>query len=132
MNTVVHRRYVSHDDAHYAGGLVDGAYVLRLFGEVATEVSIIDAGDEGLLAGYESVTFHAPVRAGDIIEASGTVVSSGRRSRLLSLTAHVTARSVGDGTSSSARLTQPLLVTSATATVVVPASAETELTREAS
>ena len=47
--TVVHRRYVPYGHAHYAGHLVDGAYVLGLFGDVATEVCIRTDGDEGLV-----------------------------------------------------------------------------------
>jgi len=63
--TVVHRRYVDAGHAHYAGGLVDGAFVLALFGDVATEVCIRTDGDEGLFASYSDVQFRAPVRAGD-------------------------------------------------------------------
>ena len=65
--TVVHRRYVPHSHAHYGGDLVDGAYVLGLFGDAATELCIRSDGDEGLFAGYDSVEFTAPVQAGDVI-----------------------------------------------------------------
>jgi len=68
---VTHRRYVSYAEAHYGGNLVDGAYVLALFGDVATELSMRTDGDEGLLAGYRDITFHAPVHAGDVIEVTG-------------------------------------------------------------
>ncbi|GAA2011145.1 hotdog domain-containing protein [Microbacterium ulmi] len=121
MTTVTHRRYVPFSEAHYAGGLVDGAFVLRLFGEVATEISILTAHDEGLLAGYESVDFHAPVRAGDVIEAVGEIASVGRRSRRVLLTARVTARSAGDGSSRAEPLAEPVHVATATAVLVVPA-----------
>ncbi|MEZ3158958.1 hotdog domain-containing protein [Microbacterium sp. BWT-B31] len=120
MTHVVQRRYVPYSEVHYAGGLVDGGYVMRLFGELATEISILSAGDEGLLAAYESVTFHAPVIAGDIIEVDGDIVAAGRRSRRLSLRARVTARSAGDGTSAARQLGEPLLVASAIAVLVVP------------
>ena len=67
---VTHRRYVPYSHAHYAGNLVDGAYSLGLFGDVATEVCIRTDGDEGLFASYSDVQFLAPVRAGDCVEAS--------------------------------------------------------------
>ena len=65
--SVTHRRYVTYADAHYGGNLVNGAYVLDLFGDVGTEASIRMDGDEGLLASYSDVQFRAPVRAGDVI-----------------------------------------------------------------
>ena len=118
---VSHRRYVPHSHAHYAGNLVDGAYVLGLFGDVATEVCIRTDGDEGLFAAYEEVRFHAPVRAGDVLEVSAEVVKVGRRSRQLSLQAHVVCRGRPDRAESAAEvLAEPVLVVSATGTVVVP------------
>ena len=79
--TVTHRRYVPYSHAHYAGNLVDGAYSLAAFGDVATEMCIRTDGDEGLFASYSDVQFRAPVRAGDVIEISATLVRVGRRSR---------------------------------------------------
>ena len=79
--SVTHRRYVPYCDAHYGGNLVDGAYVLGLFGDVATELCIRTDGDEGLFASYSDVQFRAPVRAGDVLEATATVTAVGRRSR---------------------------------------------------
>ena len=67
--TVTHRRYVPYSHAHCAGDLVDGAYGLGLFGDVATELCIRTDGDEGLFASYTDVRFLAPVRAGDCVEA---------------------------------------------------------------
>lgn len=121
--TVTHRRYVSYADAHYAGELVDGAYVLAMFGDVATEVCIRSDGDEGLFASYSDIRFQAPVRAGDVLEASATVVRVGRRSRDLELEARVVCR--GDSTTgaSAARvLDEPVVVVTARGTVVVPQS----------
>ena len=66
--TVTHRRYVPFSHAHYAGNLVDGAYSLAAFGDVATELCIRTDGDEGLFASYSDVQFQAPVLAGDVIE----------------------------------------------------------------
>ncbi len=121
--SVTQRRYVSYADAHYAGDLVDGAYVLAMFGDVATEVCIRTDGDEGLFAAYSDVRFQAPVRAGDVLEATATVVRVGRRSRELELVARVVCR--GDtsrGASAAAVLDEPVVVVTARGTVVVPAS----------
>ena len=79
--SVTQRRYVKYGDAHYGGNLVDGAYVLGLFGDVATEMCVRTDADEGLFASYSDVQFRAPVLAGDIIEATATVTAVGRRSR---------------------------------------------------
>jgi 3-aminobutyryl-CoA ammonia-lyase len=119
--TVAHRRYVPYSHAHYAGDLVDGAYSLGLFGDVATEMCIRLDGDEGLFAGYEEVRFHAPLRAGDVVEAVARLARVGTRSRRLELTAHVVCRGRPDRSPSAAEvLVEPLLVTSAVGTVVVP------------
>src|SRR6266576_794955 len=75
------RLRVGHHDAHYAGNLVDGAKMLALFGDVATELLIRHDGDEGLFRAYESIEFLAPVFAGDYIEAIGEIVEVGRTSR---------------------------------------------------
>src|SRR6266571_720275 len=50
---------LSASDAHYGGQLVNGAHMLSLFGDVATELAILCDGDEGLLVGYESIEFEA-------------------------------------------------------------------------
>jgi 3-aminobutyryl-CoA ammonia-lyase len=119
--TVTHRRYVRHGDAHYGGGLVDGAYVLGLFGDVATEACVRMDGDEGLFASYSDVRFRAPVLAGDVIEAECVVTSVGRRSRRLSFTARVVCRAdPSRGPSASVVLGEPLVVVTAEGTVVVP------------
>jgi 3-aminobutyryl-CoA ammonia-lyase len=120
--TVTHRRYVPHAHAHYGGNLVDGAYTLGLFGDVATEVAIVMDGDEGLLAGYADIRFLGPVHAGDVLEATAEVVRIGRRSRELRCTARVVARAEPERGPSAARvLDEPLVVVEATATLVVPA-----------
>jgi 3-aminobutyryl-CoA ammonia-lyase len=122
--TVTHRRYVPYAHAHYGGNLVDGAYTLGLFGDVATEVAIVLDGDEGLLAGYSEVRFLAPVQAGDVLEATAEVVRIGRRSRELRCTARVVARSQPErGPSAAAVLNPPRTVVEATATLVVPGPA---------
>ncbi len=122
--SVTHRRYVKYGDAHYAGNLVDGAYVLGLFGDVATEVCIRGDADEGLFASYSDVQFRAPVRAGDVIEATATVTAVGRRSRRLAFEARVVCRGEpARGESAASVLTEPIVVVTATGTVVVPAAA---------
>lgn len=121
--SVTHRRYVPFSHAHYAGDLVDGAYSLACFGDVATEVCIRTDGDEGLFAGYSDVAFLAPVRAGDVLEITATVVRVGRRSRTLDLEARVVCRGRPDRSVSAAEvLDPPLVATTARGTVVVPAA----------
>ncbi len=122
--TVTHRRYVPASHAHYGGNLVDGAYVLALFGDVATEAAIRMDGDEGLFASYSDVQFREPVLAGDVIEVTATVVRTGRRSRGLAFEARVVCRAdPGRGPSASRVLDEPVIVVTATGTVVVPPAA---------
>jgi 3-aminobutyryl-CoA ammonia-lyase len=122
--TVTHRRYVPYSHAHYGGNLVDGAFVLGLFGDVATELCIRTDGDEGLFASYSDVQFVAPVQAGDIVEVTATVTRVGRRSRGVDFVASVVCRSRPEISPSSAEvLDPPLVVATARGTVVVPSSA---------
>ncbi len=119
--SVTHRRYVKYGDAHYGGNLVDGAYVLGLFGDVATEVCIRTDADEGLFASYSDVQFRAPVLAGDILEATATVTAVGRRSRRLAFEARVVCRAdPSRGDSAAFVLLDPIVAVTATGTVVVP------------
>ena len=118
--TVVHRRYVSYSHAHYAGNLVDGAWGLGLFGDVATEMCIRTDGVEGLFAAYADVQFLAPVRAGDLVEASATLVRVGSRSRELDFALVVVARGDDTNTAAAVMLPEPIVATTATGTVVVP------------
>ena len=66
------RLRMSAKDAHYGGNLVDGAHMVHLFGDVATELLIMTDGDEGLFCAYDNIEFLAPVYAGDSIEAEGS------------------------------------------------------------
>jgi len=119
----VHRRYVPSSHAHYAGNLVDGAYSLGLFGDVATELCIRTDGDEGLFASYSDVQFRAPVRAGDVLEVVAEVVRVGSRSRTVEFSAVVVARGRPDLSGSAAELlAEPIVATTATGVVVVPAA----------
>jgi 3-aminobutyryl-CoA ammonia-lyase len=119
---VVHRRYVTAHEAHYGGGLVDGAWSLGLFGDAATELCIRTDGDEGLFAAYSDVQFRAPIRAGDVVEVEAVLVRAGRRSREVAFTCSVVCRADPERSASASRvLDPPLLATAATGTVVVPA-----------
>ena len=119
---VTQRRYVPYSHAHYAGNLVDGAYGLGLFGDVATELSILTDGDEGLFASYDDVQFRAPVRAGDVVEATAELVRVGTRSRVMAFMLTVVARGAAtdDRPGAAELLDPPLVATTATGTVVVP------------
>ncbi len=117
-------RMGSHD-AHYAGELVDGARMLQLFGDVATELLIHLDGDEGLFRAYEKVEFLAPVVAGDYIEASGRIVHVGKTSRKMEFVARKVIRSLpqdegGFAPSSAEVLAQPVIVCQAVGTCVTP------------
>jgi 3-aminobutyryl-CoA ammonia-lyase len=118
---VTHRRYVPYSHAHYGGNLVDGAYVLGLFGDVATETSIRCDGDEGLFASYSDVQFRAPLLAGDVVEVTATVTRLGTRSRGMAFEARVVCRAEPERGPSAARvLDEPITVVSATGTIVAP------------
>ncbi|MEV4663047.1 hotdog domain-containing protein [Micromonospora echinofusca] len=122
--TVVHRRYVPYSHAHYAGNLVDGAYALGLFGDVATEVCIRTDGDEGLFASYSDVQFRAPMKAGDVLEVTATVTRVGTRSRTIDFVAAVVCRGRPDrGESAAEVLDEPVVAVTATGTVVVSPAA---------
>jgi 3-aminobutyryl-CoA ammonia-lyase len=119
--TVTHRRYVPYSHAHYAGNLVDGAYALGLFGDVATELCIRTDGDEGLFAGYDDIRFAAPIRAGDVIEATGSVTRVGNRSRTIEFSCAVVCRGRPEVCESAAEvLNPPVVAVVTTGTVVVP------------
>ena len=119
---VTHRRYVPYSHAHYAGNLVDGAYSLGLFGDVATEMCILTDGDEGLFASYSDVQFQAPVRAGDVLEITCEITRVGSRSRELAFSVYVVTRgaATAERPGAAAFLGEPILATTATGTVVVP------------
>lgn len=119
--TVVHRRYVPYSHAHYAGNLVDGAYSLAAFGDVATELCIRTDGDEGLFASYSDVQFLAPVRAGDCLEIEARVVRAGNRSREMDFEVRVLTRgNPGRGEAAADLLDPPIVATTARGVVVVP------------
>ncbi|MCP2298626.1 3-aminobutyryl-CoA ammonia-lyase [Nocardia amikacinitolerans] len=120
MSKAVHRRYVAFSDAHYAGNLVDGAFALKLFGDVGTNLSIEIDGHEGLFAGYSSVEFLAPVRGGDVVEAEARLVKKGNRSRTVDFELRVLCRAADDSGRSRV-LESPLVAVRARGTAVIPA-----------
>jgi len=119
---VMIRLRMSQADAHYGGDLVDGARMLALFGDVATELLIRRDGDEGLFVAYDSVEFKAPVYAGDFIEAVGRIVKEGNSSRCMEFEARKVITSLRDPANPSAAdvLAEPIVVTRASGTCVVP------------
>ncbi len=120
MKSMIRLRMSSHD-AHYGGNLVDGARMLGLFGDVATELCILHDGDEGLFRAYDSVEFLAPVYAGDFIEAVGEIVEAGNTSRKMRFEARKVIRPRFDVNESAADLLeQPIVVCRASGTCVVP------------
>jgi len=118
---VMLRLRMSAHDAHYAGDLVDGARMLGLFGDVATELLVRYDGDEGLFRAYDAVEFLAPVRAGDFIEARGRIVAVGATSRRMEFTAwRVISPNPAAGETAADLLAEPVLVCRASGTCVTP------------
>jgi 3-aminobutyryl-CoA ammonia-lyase len=114
------RTRMSASDAHYGGFLVNGAHMLSLFGDVATELAILCDGDEGLLVGYENIEFLAPIYAGDFIEATGRITRIGRTSRRIEFEAYKVIAVRRDLNDSAADvLDKPVLVGRAVGTTVV-------------
>jgi len=121
VDKVIIRLRMSAHDAHYGGNLVDGARMLGLFGDVATELLIRNDGDEGLFCAYDSVEFLAPVFAGDYIEAEGEIVKVGNTSRKMQFEARKVIQARPDINDSAAEvLKTPVVVCRASGTCVVP------------
>ena len=114
------RLRMSANDAHYGGNLVDGARMLGLFGDVATELLILNDGDEGLFKAYDSIEFFAPVHAGDYIEATGEITEVGNTSRKMTFEAYKVITPRPDLNDSACDvLKEPVLVCRASGTCVV-------------
>lgn len=115
------RMRMSCHDAHYGGNLVEGAKMLQLFGDVATELLIQRDGDEGLFKAYDMVEFMAPVYAGDFIEATGEIISEGNTSRKMVFEARKVIVPRPDISDSAADiLEEPIIVCKASGTCVTP------------
>ena len=120
--TALIRVRMSQADAHYGGNLVDGARMLQLFGDVATELLIRHDGDEGLFRAYDAVEFLAPVHAGEYVEATGEITRVGKTSRAMRFEARKVVVPRPDLSDSAAEvLAEPVVVCRATGTCVVPA-----------
>jgi 3-aminobutyryl-CoA ammonia-lyase len=118
---VLIRMRMSQADAHYGGNLVDGARMLQLFGDVATELLIRHDGDEGLFRAYDQIEFLAPVYAGDYVEATGEITRVGSTSRVMRFEVRkVIAPRPDLGDSAADLLAEPVVVCRATGTCVVP------------
>lgn len=114
------RLRMSAGDAHYGGNLVDGAKMLQLFGDVATELLIMQDGDEGLFVAYDNVEFLAPVHGGDYIEAEGEITKVGNTSRKMTFVARKVVAARPDISPSAAdELDEPIVVCRASGTCVV-------------
>ena len=121
MDKAMIRLRMGMGDAHYGGNLVDGAKMLQLFGDVATELLIRQDGDEGLFVAYDKVEFTAPVYAGDFIEAVGEIVKLGNTSRKMVFEARKVIVPRGDISASACDvLDEPIVVCRAEGTCIVP------------
>jgi 3-aminobutyryl-CoA ammonia-lyase len=120
------RLRISAHDAHYGGGLVDGAKMLNLFGDVATELLIQYDGDEGLFVAYDKVEFVAPVYAGDYIEAMGRIITVGKTSRKMEFEARkvISAAMIPNQPSAANVLEKSIVVCKASGTCVVPVTCQ--------
>jgi len=120
MKAIIRLR-MSQSDAHYGGNLVDGARILELFGDVATELLIRNDGDEGLFRAYSNIEFLVPVYAGDYIEAEGEIIKIGNTSREMQFIARKVISPRKDINDSAAEiLEEPVVVCRATGICVVP------------
>ena len=96
-------------------------YILNLFGDVATELTIRIDGDDGLLRSYDNVEFFSPVHAGDFLLIKGKVVKIGNTSRKIIFEAYKIIEPIKNSKfdSNCKVLDPPLLVAKASGTSVV-------------
>jgi len=112
---------MSNHDAHYAGNLIDGARILNLFGDAATELLIRYDGDEGLFRAYDSVEFLAPAYSGDFIEVVGKITRVGNTSRTMEFEAwKIISPEPEFGETAARLLDKPVLLCKASGTCVTP------------
>ena len=122
------RLRMSGADAHYGGGLVDGARIAELFGDAVTELLIRHDGDEGL-SRVMTTEFLAPVRSGDYIEIRARLLAVGKSSRRIECTAHKVIELIDPNGSAARVLEQPLLVAKALDIAVVPLDKQRRIAR---
>lgn len=75
------RYRMNEEDGHYLGGIVAPNKHLDIYGDVGTELCVLQDGDESLFAGYKDVEFLAPLYVGDYIECRGRIIKVGNSSR---------------------------------------------------
>ncbi len=120
MEKVLIRMRLSAHQAHYGGGLVDGAFIMQIFGDVATELLIRNDGDEGLFRAYDNVEFLSPLYAGDYIEVTGWITKKGNTSRKMECEAYKVIESLPSINPSAAHvLKDKVLVAKASGTCIV-------------
>ncbi len=120
MKTKLRIRMSNHD-AHYGGNLVDGARILGLFGDAATELLIRHDGDEGLFRAYEKVDFLAPVFAGDFLEIEAEIIKEGKTSRKMEFYCYKVIEARPEVSPSACDvLEEKILTTYAVGTCIVP------------
>lgn len=127
--TALIRLRLAPSDARYAPGIAAGSKAMEIFADLETELCLLEGGDEGLCAGYESVEFLAPLLVGDFIEARGKVVARGRSSRKIDIELFKIHSVDADGI----KVPQdgPILAVRATVTVVVGKSVAERAARTA-
>ena len=118
---VMLRVMVSQKDVHYPFGLVNGAWILSLFGDIATELAVRYDGDGGLLRAYKSIDLLAPIFLGDFIEAVGKIIKVGNSSRTIELEARkvISLANIPEQPSAFDVLDKPVTVARATLVTVV-------------
>ncbi len=126
MKKALIRMRLSAHQAHYGGGLVDGAFIMQLFGDCATELLIRKDGDEGLFRAYSSVDFLEPLYAGDYVEVTAWITEAGNTSRKMEFEAYKVIEALPQIHPSTARvLEEKILVAKASGTCIVPKELQT-------
>lgn len=120
MKLAKSRVRISENDCYYRNGMVSGAYIMQLMEDVGLELSIIDSGDEGLLAGYERVEFYHSLYSGDYVEVIGWFSKIGNQSRQVEIEVYKVIEAIHGSNSASNILEPPLLVARATLIGVLP------------
>lgn len=113
---------LSEKDRHFRNGMISGSTIMQLMEDAGLELSIMDSGDEGFLAGYKNVEFFHTVYSGDYIEVVGWFSRIGNTSRQVELRAYKVIEAIDGSPSASDILDPPLLVARATLIGVIPRS----------
>ncbi|APO69784.1 ornithine/DAP/Arg decarboxylase protein (plasmid) [Rhizobium gallicum] len=108
--------------AHYGGRLVDGAHILKLFGDAVTGLAARLDGDESLLQNWENVKFEKPVRPGDFIKINARITKQKRLRRFVEVEAMRIVQADDHESSAVNWLPVPERVAHATGVIVIPLS----------